>query len=65
MLCHEPPQRSALLSENVNACAHDHLCMGPQMRVSAVSQYQGMVEAMVEAAQLLGAPGEPLLSVEL
>ncbi|KAK9837089.1 hypothetical protein WJX81_002014 [Elliptochloris bilobata] len=28
-------------------------------------QYQGMVEAMVEAAQLPGVPGEPLLSVEL
>ena len=65
MLCCEPPQRSALLLEIVSACGRDHLCMDPKTRVSAVPQYQGMVEAMVEAAQLLGAPGEPLLSVEL
>ena len=61
----EPPKHSALLLETVGACGCDHSCMDPQMRVSAVTQYQGMVEAMVEAAQLLGAPGEPLLSVEL
>lgn len=30
-----------------------------------VLQYQGMVRAMVEAAQRPGVPGEPLLSVEL